>query len=144
MHPAMGSHEVRSEDQLSVGPPTLHGMGDARLTEIQTALTTASDLASALRAAPTRRDADRLVDVLRQALTVAGSLGGTAGPTGCALHPHGAVDPLHGDPDDPLPPGYGKCLLCNDRRRRADAQQPHVRPCTRPRPHPGWHRRLSA
>ncbi|MFE7314617.1 hypothetical protein ACFU7T_16280 [Streptomyces sp. NPDC057555] len=122
-------------------------MGDARLHELQTALTTASDLASALRSAPTRQDADRLVAVLRQALTAAGSLGAlTTGPTGCALHPGGAVDPLYGDPEDPLPPGYGKCLLCNDRRRRADAQPGHVRPIARPRPrpHPGWHRRLSA
>ncbi|KUL33466.1 hypothetical protein ADL22_33085 [Streptomyces sp. NRRL F-4489] len=127
-------------------------MGDARLHELQTALTTAADLASALRSAPTRQDADQLVDVLRQALTTATSLGGRAAcPTGCALHPHGAVDPLYGDPEDPLPPGYGKCLLCNDRRRRADAQHAHVRPRTRParprsqpQPQQDWHRRLSA
>ncbi len=143
MHAAMGSHEVRSEDQLSVGPPTLQDMGYASLRELRTALTTASDLASALPSAPTRRDTDRLVDALRRALTAAGSLGeDTAGPTGCALHPNGAVDPLYGDPEDPLPPGYGKCLLCNDRRRRADAHPPHARP--RPRPHPHRHRRLSA
>jgi len=142
MHPAMGSREVRSEDQLSVGPPTLRGMGYANLRELQTALTTASDLASSLQSAPTRRDADQLVDVLRQALTAASSLGADSGPTGCALHPHGAVDPLYGDPEDPLPPGYGKCLLCNDRRRRADAHPAHARPHARP--HPRWRRRLSA
>ncbi|BCK68437.1 hypothetical protein Spla01_06105 [Streptomyces platensis] len=142
MHAAMGSREVRSEDQLSVGPPTLRGMGYANLRELQTALTTASDLASAMQSAPTRRDADQLVDVLRQALTAASSLGAETGPTGCALHPHGAVDPLYGDPEDPLPPGYGKCLLCNDRRRRADAHPPHARPYARP--HPRWRRRLSA
>ncbi|MFK0289224.1 hypothetical protein ACIQU6_01890 [Streptomyces sp. NPDC090442] len=120
-------------------------MGDARLHELQTALTAASDLASALHSAPTRQDADELVDVLRRALTAASSLGeATPGPTGCALHPHGAVDPLHGDPEDPLPPGYGKCLLCNDRRRRADAHPGHVRPIARRRPHLDWHRRLSA
>ncbi|MGW1836277.1 hypothetical protein [Streptomyces sp. BBFR2] len=98
-------------------------MGYAQLRELRTALTTASDIASSLRATPSRRDADQLVDALRRALTAAGSLGEATGPTGCALHPHGAVDPLHGDPEDPLPPGYGKCLLCNDRRRRADAPQ---------------------
>lgn len=96
-------------------------MGYAHLRELRTALTTASDLASSLQTAPSRRDADQLVDVLRRALTAAGSLGEEPGPTGCAEHPHGAVDPLYGDPEDPLPPGYGKCLLCNDRRRRADA-----------------------
>ena len=139
MHAAMGSREMRSEDQLSVGPPTLRGMGDAPLRELRTALTTAADIASALQAAPTRHDADQLVDVLRQALAAAGSLGAEIGPTGCALHPHGAVDPLHGDPEDPLPPEYGKCLLCNDRRRRADAHHPH--PHARPRPHQLSHRR---
>lgn len=99
-------------------------MSHADLRELQTALTLASDLASGLQTAPSRRDADQLVDVLRRALTAAGSLGTETGPTGCAAHPHGAVDPLYGDPEDPLPPGYGKCLLCNDRRRRADAR-PH-------------------
>ncbi|MER7395606.1 hypothetical protein ABT381_08830 [Streptomyces sp. NPDC000151] len=103
-------------------------MSHADLRELQTALTLAADLASGLQTAPSRRDADQLVDVLRRALTAAGSLGSddgpTGSPTGCAAHPHGAVDPLYGDPEDPLPPGYGKCLLCNDRRRRADAH-PH-------------------
>ncbi|MFE3887108.1 hypothetical protein ACFXPQ_30110 [Streptomyces lydicus] len=117
-------------------------MGYANLRELRSALTTASELASSLQSAPSRRDADQLVDVLRQALTAAGSLGAETGPTGCALHPHGAVDPLHGDPEDPLPPGYGKCLLCNDRRRRADAHPVHARP--HPRPHPHRRRRLSA
>ncbi|PJJ04592.1 hypothetical protein BX264_5001 [Streptomyces sp. 2333.5] len=131
MHAGMGSREVRSEDQLSVGPPTLRGMGYANLRELQTALTTASDLATSLQSAPSRRDADQLVHVLRQALTAASSLGAETGPTGCAIHPHGAVDPLYGDPEDPLPPGYGKCLLCNDRRRRADAHPLHARPHAR-------------
>ncbi|GAA0486372.1 hypothetical protein GCM10010361_59070 [Streptomyces olivaceiscleroticus] len=111
-----------------MGAPTLRGMSYADLRELQTALTLAADLASGLQQAPSRQDADRLVDVLRHALTTAGSLGSepdpAGGPTGCAAHPHGAVDPLYGDPEDPLPPGYGKCLLCNDRRRRADAR-PH-------------------
>ncbi|WP_030621389.1 hypothetical protein [Streptomyces sclerotialus] len=103
-------------------------MSYADLRELQTALTLAADLASGLQTAPSRQDADQLVDALRRALSAAGSLSsdtGTGGsPTGCAAHPHGAVDPLYGDPEDPLPPGYGKCLLCNDRRRRADAR-PH-------------------
>ncbi|UNO39842.1 hypothetical protein [Streptomyces sp. MST-110588] len=111
-------------------------MGYADLRELQTALTTASDIASSLQTAPTRRDADQLVDVLRRALTAATSLGAAGGPTGCALHPNGAVDPLYGDPEDPLPPEYGRCLLCNDRRRRADAHPHHH--------HRDWHRRRTA
>ncbi|MFG2136114.1 hypothetical protein [Streptomyces sp. NPDC048650] len=115
-------------------------MGHADLRELQNALTTASDLATSLQHTPTRHDADQLVDVLRRALAAAGSLGAVTGPTGCADHPNGAVDPLYGDPEDPLPPGYGKCLLCNDRRRRADAHGPH--PHLRPRrPHLQLHRR---
>ncbi|WP_066926852.1 hypothetical protein [Streptomyces sp. NBRC 110611] len=110
-------------------------MSYAQLRELQSALTTASDLATALQSAPTRQGADELVDVLRRALTTAGALGAETGPTGCALHPHGAVDPLYGDPEDPLPPGYGKCLLCNDRRRRADAHHPHIRPLARTHAH---------
>ncbi|UQA93006.1 hypothetical protein [Streptomyces halobius] len=117
-------------------------MGYANLRELQTALTTASDIAYALQTAPSRRDADQLVDVLRRALTAASSLGAETGPTGCAIHPHGAVDPLYGDPEDPLPPGYGKCLLCNDRRRRADAHHPHPRPLAHA--YPLRRRRLSA
>lgn len=143
MHPAMGSREVRSEDQLSVGPPTLRGMGYANLRELQTALTTASDLASALQSAPeagAMRTSSSTSSAERSPLL--SSLGAETGPTGCAIHPHGAVDPLYGDPEDPLPPGYGKCLLCNDRRRRADAHPPHIRPHARP--HPRWRRRLSA
>ncbi|MFD7918768.1 hypothetical protein ACFV3R_06045 [Streptomyces sp. NPDC059740] len=110
-------------------------MSDASLRELQTALSAASDLAGAMAAAPSRQDADRLVATLRRALDVAGTLDRTSAPpgggTGCALHPNGAVDPLHGDPDDPLPPGYGRCLLCNDRRRRADAH-----------PRPGWRKEV--
>ncbi|RXS59887.1 hypothetical protein [Streptomyces sioyaensis] len=117
-------------------------MGYANLRELQSALTTASDLASSLQSAPSRRDADQLVHVLRQALTAASSLGAETGPTGCAIHPHGAVDPLYGDPEDPLPPGYGKCLLCNDRRRRADAHPPHTRPHARLPAR--WRRRMNA
>lgn len=128
MHGVMGCRDVRSEDQLSVGASTLRDMSYADLRELRTALTLAADLASDLQTAPSRRDADRLVDALRRALSAAGSIGPDTGPdtgpTGCPEHPHGAVDPLYGDPEDPLPPGYGKCLLCNDRRRRADAH-PH-------------------
>src|SRR6185503_20165817 len=36
-----------------------------------------------------------------------------SGPAGCALHPNGAVDPLYGDPEDPLPPGDRKSTRLN-------------------------------
>jgi hypothetical protein len=97
-------------------------MSYADLRELRTALSAASDIVSALEDSPSGHQADQLVSTLRQALAAAASFSEAHGATGCSRHPHGAVDPLYGDPEDPLPPGYGKCLLCNDRRRRASAQ----------------------
>jgi hypothetical protein len=98
-------------------------MSYADLRELQSALSTASDIAFGLEAAPSSHQADQLVDALRRALAAAGSLSSEHGATGCSQHPRGAVDPLYGDSEDPLPPGYGKCLLCNDRRRRASTHR---------------------
>lgn len=99
-------------------------MSYADLRELRSALTTASDIAFSLdAAAPSGQETELLTDALRRALAAAGALTVEHGTTGCAQHPRGAVDPLYGDPDDPLPPGYGRCLLCNDRRRRAGAQR---------------------
>ncbi|SPE58306.1 hypothetical protein SNS2_3926 [Streptomyces netropsis] len=106
-----------------MAPRTLASMSYADLRELQSALNTASDIAFSLDAAPAAHEADQLVDALRRALTAANALGAGFGATGCAEHPRGAVDPLYGDKDDPLPPGWGRCLLCNDRRRRASAQR---------------------
>ncbi|WP_055547503.1 hypothetical protein [Streptomyces sp. NBRC 110028] len=98
-------------------------MSYADLRELRSALTTASDIVFSLDDAPSGQEAELLTDALRRALAAAGALTPAQGTTGCARHPHGAVDPLYGDPEDPLPPGYGRCLLCNDRRRRASAQR---------------------
>lgn len=98
-------------------------MSYADLRELRSALTTASDIAFSLDATPTGHESDQLADALRRALSAANALGAGHGATGCSQHPRGAVDPLYGDKDDPLPPGYGRCLLCNDRRRRASAQR---------------------
>lgn len=85
---------------------------------LQSALRTASDIAFD-EELPAGEQAEALVDALRRALTSAQTLSVGPGATGCRFHPQGAVDPLYGDKEDPLPPGWGKCLLCNDRRRRA-------------------------
>ncbi|WP_168220776.1 hypothetical protein [Streptomyces sp. RFCAC02] len=90
----------------------------SELRDLQAALRTASDIAFD-QEAPAGEQADVLVDALRRALAAAQSLADGPGGTGCREHPRGAVDPLWGDKEDPLPPGWGKCLLCNDRRRRA-------------------------
>ncbi|MEU6079690.1 hypothetical protein [Streptomyces sp. NPDC047108] len=102
-------------------------MSHADLLELRNALATASDIAFGLESDPSSGQADALVDALRRALAAAGTLSSAVGATGCPEHPRGAVDPLHGDPEDPLPPGYGKCLLCNDRRRRAATQRHGLR-----------------
>lgn len=98
-------------------------MGYADLRELQSALTTASDIAFALDASPASHETDQLADALRRALAATTALTAEQSGTGCPEHPRGAVDPLYGDRDDPLPPGWGRCLLCNDRRRRAGAQR---------------------
>jgi hypothetical protein len=107
---------------VSVMPPTLSGMSamgqQAELRELQTALRTAYDIAFD-QELPSGEQAEVLVDALRRGLRAARTLTEGPGDTGCREHPRGAVDPLYGDREDPLPPGWGKCLLCNDRRRRA-------------------------
>ncbi|WP_049564381.1 hypothetical protein [Streptomyces sp. SBT349] len=90
----------------------------SQLRDVQAALRTATDIAFD-QEPPSGEQAEVLVDALRRALASAQSLSGGPGATGCREHPRGAVDPLYGDQEDPLPPGWGKCLLCNDRRRRA-------------------------
>ncbi|MCM2576772.1 hypothetical protein [Streptomyces meridianus] len=101
-------------------------MSYAEVRELQSALHTASDIVFGLQATPTDEESEQILDALRRALNLAHSLAGVHGGTGCAEHPRGAIDPLYGDAEDPLPPGYGKCLLCNDRRRRAGTQR-HAR-----------------
>ncbi|MBB1260958.1 hypothetical protein [Streptomyces alkaliterrae] len=95
-------------------------MSYSDVRELRTALQTATDIAYGWEANPPVDQLAEVSDALRRALAsvraMESELGGT---TGCREHPRGAVDPLYGDKDDPLPPGWGRCLLCNDRRRRA-------------------------
>ncbi|MBH1933828.1 hypothetical protein I5Q34_05870 [Streptomyces sp. AV19] len=98
-------------------------MGYAELRELHSALNTASDIVYTLESDPSPEETAQIVDALRRALDAARALGAAHGATGCSLHPRGAVDPLYGDKRDPLPPGWGRCLLCNDGRRRASAQR---------------------
>lgn len=88
------------------------------LGELRAALRTAYDIAFD-QETPSGEQAEVLVDALRRALGAARAATEGSGETGCREHPRGAIDPLYGDKEDPLPPGWGKCLLCNDRRRRA-------------------------
>lgn len=96
------------------------------LGELQAAMRTASGIVFDQHA-PGPQEAEALVEALRRALAAAQALSDGSATTGCREHPRGAIDPLYGDKDDPLPPGWGKCLLCNDRRRRAGARRRHIR-----------------
>ncbi|AKG45649.1 hypothetical protein SXIM_42650 [Streptomyces xiamenensis] len=98
------------------------GMSRTEVRELQAALRTAYDVAFD-QESPAGEQAEVLVDALRRALVAAQSLSDGPGETGCREHPRGAVDPLYGDREDPLPAGWGKCLLCNDRRRRAGTRR---------------------
>ncbi|MEE1927410.1 hypothetical protein V1J52_04295 [Streptomyces sp. TRM 70351] len=103
-------------------------MSYAEVRELQNALSTASDIAFGLEGSPPADQLAEVSDALRRALTAVRSLESAhGGTTGCREHPMGAVDPLHGDREDPLPPGWGKCLLCNDRRRRATTARRRTR-----------------
>ncbi|MBW1595882.1 hypothetical protein [Streptomyces sp. JJ38] len=95
-------------------------MSHSEVRELQNALSTAGDIVFNLEAQPPADQLDEVADALQRALGAVRALQGAhGGTTGCREHPMGAVDPLYGDKEDPLPPGWGKCLLCNDRRRRA-------------------------
>jgi hypothetical protein len=95
-------------------------MSYADVRELQAALRTAFDIAVELEGTPSVGELAEVSEALQRALGAVRTLTGEhGGPTGCREHPRGAIDPLYGDKDDPLPPGWGKCLLCNDRRRRA-------------------------
>ena len=96
------------------------------LRELQSAVRVASDIAFDQQP-PGPEEAEALVAALRRALAAAQALSDRPGTTGCPEHPRGAVDPLYYDKESPLPPGWGKCLLCNDRRRRASARRRPLR-----------------
>lgn len=95
-------------------------MSYSDLRELQNALRTATDIAYPWEGAPPLDQLAEVSDALQRALASArameNEIGGT---TGCREHPRGAVDPLYHDKEDPLPPDWGRCLLCNDRRRKA-------------------------
>ncbi|MER5929847.1 hypothetical protein [Streptomyces sp. NPDC002054] len=57
-----------------------------------------------------------IADALYAAFQTAASLAPAKSYTGCPEHPNGAIDPE-------APDGWGRCLLCNDRRRLGQRSQ---------------------
>lgn len=97
-------------------------MSYADLRELNNALRTATDIAHSWEGTPPMDQLADLSDALQRALTSVRAMEAeTGGTTGCREHPRGAVDPLYHDKEDPLPPDWGRCLLCNDRRRKANS-----------------------
>ncbi|MEV6650207.1 hypothetical protein [Streptomyces sp. NPDC051219] len=60
---------------------------------------------------------DAVADALYSAFQSAAGLAPVKSYTGCEIHPNGALDPE-------APEGWGRCLLCNDRRRRGERSVP--------------------
>lgn len=81
-----------------------------QLRELRAALGTVNDIAYAMDVHSGTECWDSLADALWSAFSLAREFARVKNVTGCTAHPQGAVDPL-------APEGWGKCLLCNDRRR---------------------------
>lgn len=60
---------------------------------------------------------DAVADGLHKAFRTASAMAPSRSYTGCPQHPNGALDPE-------APEGWGRCLLCNERRRRGERSVP--------------------
>jgi hypothetical protein len=95
------------------------------LSELHAALATANSLVDNLDAGSPSEGFDGAADELFRVYNLARNLGSRESFTGCPLHPEGAVDPL-------APMGWGKCLLCNERRKRGATPAPGADQITAP------------
>jgi len=86
------------------------------LEELRARIATLSDAAYHLEASSVRGEFDFVAQSAYSVYDLARNLAGPVDVTGCLVHPTGAVDPMP-------PPGWGRCLLCNDLRRRGS---PHA------------------
>ncbi|WP_030193157.1 hypothetical protein [Streptomyces sp. NRRL S-87] len=90
------------------------------LKELQAALGALGDQARELYEGAHPAEYETIADALHAAFQTAAGLAPARSYTGCAEHPNGALDPE-------APDGWGRCLICNDRRRLALARR-HGRP----------------
>ncbi|MEV5704780.1 hypothetical protein [Actinoallomurus sp. NPDC052274] len=95
------------------------------LRELNAALATANSRVDDLDAGSPSEGFDEAADELFRVYNLARNLGSRESFTGCPLHPDGAVDPL-------APMGWGKCLLCNERRKKGGASVPTADQITAP------------
>ncbi|MER5731011.1 hypothetical protein ABT084_22255 [Streptomyces sp. NPDC002138] len=80
------------------------------LKELQAKLGTVGDRVQDLYEGAHPAEYDGIADALYTAFQTASALAPSKSYTGCPEHPNGALDPE-------APEGWGRCLLCNDRRR---------------------------
>ncbi|MFJ6937632.1 hypothetical protein [Streptomyces sp. NPDC101132] len=86
------------------------------LKELQAQLGTLGDRVQELYEGAHPTEYDPVADALHAAFQQAAGLAPARTYTGCPDHPNGALDPE-------APEGWGRCLLCNDRRRMAARRQ---------------------
>jgi hypothetical protein len=83
-----------------------------RLAELRTKLAALGGSVGELDARSHPLEWDAAADHLYETFRVAANIAPPKTATDCARHPAGAIDPE-------APEGWSRCLLCNDRRRRA-------------------------
>ncbi|MEV4193586.1 hypothetical protein AB0J65_19670, partial [Streptomyces toxytricini] len=81
------------------------------LRELQAALGSLGDHLRDLYEGAHPTEYEAVADALYTAFRTAAGLAPAKSHTGCPEHPDGALDPE-------APDGWGRCLICNDRRRR--------------------------
>ncbi|MEU8887202.1 hypothetical protein [Streptomyces sp. NPDC048442] len=87
------------------------------LKELRSRLGSANDLVSELYDGAHPSDYEPIADSLYSAFRTASELAPARNVTGCKEHPDGAVDPT-------VPDGWGRCLICNHRRRLTERGAP--------------------
>ncbi|MFF0745102.1 hypothetical protein ACFYVL_32350 [Streptomyces sp. NPDC004111] len=87
------------------------------LQELRSRLGTASDLVKEMYDGAHPAEYEPVADSLYGAYRTASDLAPARNVTGCKEHPDGAVDPT-------APEGWGRCLLCNHRRRLTERGAP--------------------
>lgn len=114
------------------------------LKELQASLGSLGDHQRELYDGAHPAEYDTIADALYVAFQTATGLAPAKSYTGCPEHPNGALDPE-------APEGWGRCLICNDRRRLdSAARRPGRRPRRRaappriPRTGPPVHARTAA
>ena len=89
------------------------------LRDLRARMATANDLAYHLELTSSQEQFQEVMEALHEAYWIAAALAASNSRTGCSEHPQGPVDPN-------APDGWGRCLLCNSRRRAGLIRQRDV------------------